>query len=107
MEVDFGVLSNADGSAIFSNGRTKVLASVVGPVAIRGRAEQIDRATIDVTVETLSEAPSLRTVASAETLKQIIKMVVFDCLHPRTSISISVKPLQVDGCVRTEFCSHV
>lgn len=107
MEVEFGVVSNADGSAIYSNGNTTVLASVVGPVAVRGRAEQIDRATIDISVETFSEAPSLNHVAQAETLKQLVKTVVFDCLHPRTNISITVQPLQVDGSVSEGcWCSH-
>lgn len=58
VSVKLGVLENADGSADFSQGHTRVIASVHGPVAAKSRYEQIDRATIKVTVESYNSAPS-------------------------------------------------
>lgn len=58
ISVKVGVIESADGSAEFSLGNTKVLATVHGPVAAKSRFEQIDRATLKVTVESYDSAPS-------------------------------------------------
>jgi ribonuclease PH len=97
LAVDFGVLKNSDGSAIFSCGNTRVLAAVNGPVTVRGRPEQIDRSILEVSVEPFSEAPSLRNAAVAETLREMLSVVVFDSMYPRTTVSVHIQPLQVDG----------
>ena len=50
ISVKLGIIESADGSAEFSLGNTKVLAVVHGPVAAKSRFEQIDRATLKITV---------------------------------------------------------
>ena len=58
ISVKVGVIESADGSAEFSLGNTRVLAVVHGPVAAKSRLEQIDRATLKVSVESLDTPPS-------------------------------------------------
>ena len=58
VSVKLGVLENADGSVDFSQGHTRVIASVHGPVGAKSRYEQIDRATVKVIVESYNSAPS-------------------------------------------------
>lgn len=57
---ELDVLQDADGSARLGAGKAQVLASVVGPVAVKARQEKTDRATIQVSVETLSSPPSTK-----------------------------------------------
>lgn len=58
LSVRFGVLKTADGSAEVSFGGSSVVASVHGPVGVKGRLEEIDRSAVKVTVESFSSAPS-------------------------------------------------
>lgn len=41
----------------------------------------------------------LKDVAMAQKLEKMIQSVVFDLLHPRTMISITIQPLSLDGSV--------
>lgn len=56
--IRFGVLGNADGSALYSHNGEEVLAAVSGPAPAKSKQEKIDTATIVVTLETLSLPPS-------------------------------------------------
>ena len=58
ISVKVDVIESADGSAEFNLGNTKVLATVHGPVSAKSRFEQIDRATLKITVESYDSAPS-------------------------------------------------
>lgn len=58
ISVKVGIIESADGSAEFSLGNTRVLAAVHGPVAAKSRFEQVDRATLKITVESYDSAPS-------------------------------------------------
>jgi ribonuclease PH len=55
--VEFGLLKNADGSALVSLCDSKILVSVHGPIAAKSKQELIDRAGIEVKLESLSSAP--------------------------------------------------
>lgn len=52
------VLQQDDGSARLVAGKTEILASVVGPMAVKARQERTECAAIQVIVETLSNPPS-------------------------------------------------
>lgn len=58
ISVKIGVIQSADGSAEFSLGNTKVLATIHGPVGVKTRHEHIDRTTLKVIVESFNSAPS-------------------------------------------------
>lgn len=118
ISLKLGVMGSADGSAEFSQGNTKVLATVLGPVGVKTRHEHIDRTTLKVTVESFNSAPStnnislkqvlicfnffvgLKDVAIAQKLEKKIHSVIFDLLHPRTLLSITIQPLSLDGSVK-------
>jgi len=52
------VLSRADGSSRLAAGGTDILVAVSGPGPIKAKQEQTDRATLQVSVQTLSSPPS-------------------------------------------------
>lgn len=54
----WNVLSRADGSATLVAGGTDILVAVNGPCPIKAKQEQTDRATLQVSVQTLSAPPS-------------------------------------------------
>lgn len=95
MRVQMGVLERADGSALYDDGRVKVLAAVHGPAAVRSKQERIEEATVQVTVETLSSPPTLAQNSAALRLQALLEKVVVCALHPRSLIAVSVQPVRL------------
>ena len=96
-QLGLDVLQQADGSARLVAGLTDILVAVHGPGPVKGRQEQTDRATLQVSVESLSTAPSVHEAALGARLKQILDLVILAQLHPRTLISVVVQPVSLDG----------
>lgn len=107
------VLQQADGSARLVAGRSEVLVSLMGPMAVKAKQELPDRACLQVTVQTLSAPPSrtlrwttsalidiclgIEETAVAVRIKQILDEMILSQLHPRTLISLVVQPIRTDG----------
>ncbi|MCE4613690.1 MAG: exosome complex exonuclease Rrp41 [Desulfurococcales archaeon] len=105
-----GVLSNADGSALFEIGKTKVLAAVYGPREPPQRHTMLpDRAVLRVryhmapfsTMDRKSPAPSRREIELSKVIREALEPVVIAELYPRTAIDVFVEVLQADGGTRT------
>ncbi|MEB3859985.1 MAG: exosome complex exonuclease Rrp41 [Desulfurococcales archaeon] len=105
-----GVLSNADGSALFEIGKTKVLAAVYGPREPPQRHTTLpDRAVLRVryhmapfsTYDRKSPAPSRREIELSKVIREALEPVVIAELYPRTAIDVFVEVLQADGGTRT------
>lgn len=63
MDIVFESLGRVDGSASFSFGQTKALASVSGPIQVRLTAELPSKATFEVLVRPFSGVPGESLVA--------------------------------------------
>ncbi|ADL19543.1 Probable exosome complex exonuclease 1 [Acidilobus saccharovorans 345-15] len=110
VDMKVGVLSNADGSAIVSYGKTKVLAAVYGPrEPLQKYTVLPDRASLFVryhmapfsTEERKSPVPTRREVEISKVLREALEPVVITELFPRTVIEVYVEVLQSDGGTRT------
>ncbi len=110
VEMKVGVVSSADGSALVSYGKTKVLAAVYGPREPSQRYVTLpDRASLFVryhmapfsTEERKSPAPTRREVEISKVLREALEPVVITELFPRTAIEVYVEVLQSDGGTRT------
>ncbi len=110
VDINIGVLSNADGSALVSYGKTKVIAAVYGPREPTWRYNVLpDRASLYVryhmapfsTEERKSPAPTRREIELSKVIRESLEPVVMTELFPRTAIEIYVEVLQSDGGTRT------
>ena len=100
-----------DGSAIFSFGNTKVIASVYGPQEARLRKDQQhDRATINVRFHAAAFSSSggerRRTRGTDRKLAEwsrlvtdALESVILTKVHPKTQIDIFVEVVNADGSV--------
>lgn len=102
-----GPLPNADGSSIFKQGNTKVMAAVYGPHEVR-KASQIlhDRAVIqcDFSMATFSTGQRTqkgkgdrRTTETSMIIKRTFESAVVTTLFPSTEIDIFIYVLEADG----------
>ncbi len=110
VDVKVGVLSNADGSALVSYGKTKVIAAVYGPREPPQRYTLLpDRASLFVryhmapfsTEERKNPAPTRREIELSKVIRESLEPVVLTELFPRTAIEVYVEVLQSDGGTRT------
>jgi exosome complex component RRP41 len=110
VEMKVGVLRNADGSALVSYGKTKVLAAVYGPREPSQRYTVLpDRASLFVryhmapfsTEERKSPVPTRRETEISKVLREALEPVVITDLFPRTAIEVYIEVLQSDGGTRT------
>jgi len=106
VDIKVGVLSNADGSALVSYGKTKVYGPREPPQRF---AILPDRASLFVryhmapfsTEERKSPAPTRREIELSKVVREALEPVVLSELFPRTAIEVYVEVLQSDGGTRT------
>jgi len=110
IEMEVGVLKNADGSALVKFGDTWVLAAVYGPrEAVPKHMTLPDRAVIRCryrmlsfsTHERKSPAPSRREVELSKVIREALEPAVLTELYPRTTIDIFIEVLNAHGGTRT------
>lgn len=115
VEIDLGVVANADGSAMVSYGGTKVVAAVYGPRELHPRHLALpDRAVVRVRYhmapfstkdERKSPAPSRREIEISKVLREALETSIFLEYFPRTVIDVFVEVLQADGSTRVASLS--
>jgi len=109
IKIELGVLKNADGSAIFEMGNTKVVAAVYGPKEMHPRHLALpDRAVLRVryhmtpfsTDERKNPAPSRREIELSKVIREALESTILVELFPRTVIDIFMEVLQADAGTR-------
>jgi exosome complex component RRP41 len=109
IKIELGVLKNANGSAIFEMGNTKVIAAVYGPKEMHPRHLALpDRAVLRVryhmapfsTEERKNPAPSRREIELSKVIREALESVIVVDMFPRTVIDIFMEVLQADAGTR-------
>uniref|UniRef100_A0A7S0ZFP8 Uncharacterized protein n=1 Tax=Timspurckia oligopyrenoides TaxID=708627 RepID=A0A7S0ZFP8_9RHOD len=98
--IEFGALTQADGSSSVTIGMTQVVASVFGPVSCPLRAQEHDCAVLQLQLRALPSCASRDQIVS---LERILRDALAGCidmkLFPRALIHMSVFVLSDDGSV--------
>jgi exosome complex component RRP41 len=109
IKIELGVLKNADGSAIFEMGNTKVIAAVYGPKEMHPRHMALpDRTVLRVryhmtpfsTDERKNPAPSRREIELSKVIREALESVILTELFPRATIDVFMEVLQADAGTR-------
>jgi len=91
------LLSRADGSVRFSQGRTSVIVAVYGPIQVQARKEKIDRATVQVVFKSIYGQKTPFESEKASLIRQSLESIILVTQHPRTLISIIIQVVHDDG----------
>jgi len=109
INIEVGLLSNADGSAYIEQGKNKILAAVYGPREIHPKHQALpDRAALRCRYhmapfsvqERKSPAPSRREQELSKVMREALEPSIFTEYYPRTAIDLFVEVLQADGGTR-------
>ncbi|OAE33093.1 hypothetical protein AXG93_1913s1950 [Marchantia polymorpha subsp. ruderalis] len=111
LHAEIGVLDNADGSATFEMGNTKVIAVVYGPREVQNRSQQqLDHALVrcEYSMATFSTGDRRRRgkgdrrgTELSLVIRQTMEAAILTNLLPRSQIDIFVQVLQADGGARS------
>jgi len=107
--VKAGILKNADGSALFAFGSTRVVAGVYGPKPVHPRhLENPEKAILRTiysmapfsTQERVRPGPSRRSIEISMVVRKALEPVLFLEEFPKTMIDIYIEILQADASTR-------
>jgi len=93
------MLSQPDGSATFSQGRTSVMAAVYGPTEVRAARERVDRATLEVIFKPKVGVGGCAARGTEEVIRGLCESVVLTSLHPRTAFTVVIQELHDEGAM--------
>ncbi|KAF3334759.1 exosome complex component RRP41 [Carex littledalei] len=109
---EIGVVSKADGSALFEMGNTRVIAAVYGPKEIQNKGQQMNNNEALVRCEysmanfstgdrTRRPKGDRRSTEISLVIRQTMEACILTKLMPRSQIDIFVQVLQADGGTRS------
>lgn len=111
IRAEMGVVSKADGSAVFEMGNTKVIAAVYGPREVQNRSQQMsDQALVrcEYNMANFSTGDrkrkpkgDRRSVEISLVIRQTMEACIMTDQMPRSQIDIFVQVLQADGGTRS------
>lgn len=97
MKCELNVLSVPDGSSMFIQGDTTVIAGVYGPVEVKLQKMLYDKANVEVTYNAAKGPPSINGRMMEMYIKDSCESAIVTTLHPAASVSINIQELQDSG----------
>ncbi|CAE6434667.1 unnamed protein product [Rhizoctonia solani] len=107
VEIELGGLARVDGSARFSFGSCRALASVTGPVEVRQLIELPDRATFEVAVRPIAGVPATPEKALAKHIHDVLHPTLLLNQHPRSLIQLTVLSLSPASSSPSYAATHI
>eukprot|EP01080_Neovahlkampfia_damariscottae_P009431 gene9431-1637_t len=95
--VTTGFLERSDGSCEFSQGKSKVVVSVYGPIEVKTKFEKLDKATIEVVFKPKNSQLTSKEKEIERTILSTLEEFILSKLYPRTNITIVIQVLNDDG----------
>ncbi|XP_030855620.1 exosome complex component RRP46 [Strongylocentrotus purpuratus] len=92
-------ISKPDGSAVFTQGDTSVMAAVYGPGDVKPNKALMDKATVTVTYKPKIGISGVREKALERMIRNTCETVLLTTLFPRSSVDIIVQEIQDAGAL--------
>ncbi|MFQ6085313.1 MAG: exosome complex exonuclease Rrp41 [Candidatus Bathyarchaeia archaeon] len=109
VRIECGIIKRADGSTLFEQGKTKVIAAVYGPRGVVPKHQEIpNRALLRCrysmlpfsTEERKQPAPTRREIELSRVVREALEASIFTEKYPRTEIAVYVEVLNADAGTR-------
>ena len=91
------LLSQSDGSSLFKQGDTSVMAAVYGPTEVRIAKELVDRAAIEVIYKPKTGLSGCVDRTFEKIVRSTCENVILTALHPRTVFTVVLQEIQDGG----------
>ncbi|XP_058985601.1 exosome complex component RRP46-like [Musca domestica] len=108
LNCELNPLTRTDGSALFAQGGTCVMASILGPVEVKLQNLNIDKAYVECIYRPKAGLPTIRDRMRETVIKDTCEAALLSAMHPRTMVSVQVQELDdrggLDACAINAAC---
>uniref|UniRef100_A0A1L8DXW4 Putative exosomal 3'-5' exoribonuclease complex subunit rrp46 n=1 Tax=Nyssomyia neivai TaxID=330878 RepID=A0A1L8DXW4_9DIPT len=94
LRCELDILSRSDGSALFAQGETAVIASVHGPVEVKLQNLQYDRSSVEVFYKSKSGQQSVGDRFREQYIRNTCESALLTTIYPRTAISLQLQEME-------------
>ncbi|XP_060536798.1 exosome complex component RRP46 [Cylas formicarius] len=97
LKCSFGVLSRPDGSTIFCEGKTSILAGIYGPVEVKLQKAHIDKACVECYFRPKTGLLGVQDRLRESLIRNICEASLAVSLYPRTAVLVNLQEMQNSG----------
>ncbi|XP_017785230.1 PREDICTED: exosome complex component RRP46 [Nicrophorus vespilloides] len=94
---NFGNLTRPDGSTIYSQGKSTVIAGVYGPIDVKPQKMLIDRGSVETFFRPKSGLPGVGDRLYETIIRNICETALVSTLYPRSGIQVVIQEMQSGG----------
>ncbi|KAJ3649240.1 hypothetical protein Zmor_020993 [Zophobas morio] len=97
LRCELGVLTRPDGSVLFSEGETTVVAGIYGPVESKINKTLVEKACVEAYFRPKSGLPGVKDRLNESMIRNVCEAVIAVALFPRTAVVVVVQEMQNNG----------
>ncbi|KAJ3637422.1 hypothetical protein MTP99_000882 [Tenebrio molitor] len=91
------LLSRPDGSVLFSEGETTVMAGIYGPVESKGSKALVEKSCVEAHFRPKSGLPGVKDRLHESVIRNVCEAAIAVSLYPRTSVVVVIQEMQNNG----------
>ncbi|ALC47668.1 Rrp46 [Drosophila busckii] len=108
MRCKFNPLSRSDGSVMFSQGATVVIAAVLGPIEVKTQNLSIEGSYMECNYRPKAGLPQVKERIREAAIKDVLELAVLSEAYPRAKMSLQLQELEdrgsIDACALNAAC---
>ncbi|XP_037729771.1 exosome complex component RRP46 [Drosophila subpulchrella] len=108
MNCEFNPLSRCDGSVMYSQGATVVIAAVLGPIEVKTQNLSIDGSYLECNYRPKAGLPQVKERIREAAIRDVLELALLAEAHPRSKMSVQVQELEdrgsIDACALNSAC---
>ncbi|XP_068155587.1 exosome complex component RRP46 [Drosophila tropicalis] len=108
MRCEFNPLSRCDGSVMYSQGSTVVIAAVLGPVEVKTQSLSIDGSYLECNYRPKAGLPQVKERIRESVIQDVLELAVLGESYPRSKMSVQIQELEdrgsIDACAVNAAC---
>ncbi|KMR04919.1 exosome complex component rrp46-like protein [Lasius niger] len=99
MNCEINLLSRSDGSTMFMQGETTIIAGVNGPIEAKSQKMAYDKVSIEVTYTPLKGPAKIDDRLIETYIRETCESAILVAFHPNTMVCINLQEMQDSGGV--------
>ncbi|XP_017040193.1 exosome complex component RRP46 [Drosophila ficusphila] len=108
MHCEFNPLSRCDGSVMYSQGATVVIAAVLGPIEVKTQNLSIDGSYLDCNYRPKAGLPQVKERIREAAIRDVLDLALLAETYPRSKMSVQIQELEdrgsIDACAINSAC---
>ncbi|KAH8397696.1 hypothetical protein KR215_007176 [Drosophila sulfurigaster] len=108
MKCKFNPLSRCDGSVMYSQGATVVIAAVMGPIEVKTQSLSIECSYLECNYRPKAGLPQVKERIREAAIRDVLELALLSEIYPRSKMSVQIQELEdrgsIDACALNAAC---